>query len=269
MTLLTDPASLVPCRAVPRPGRISLVGAGPGAADLLTLRALRCLSQADVVYYDRLVDPEVLAHARPGARRVYVGKEIGAHAWPQVRIDSAIVTAALDGLNVVRLKSGDPMIFGRAAEEIAAAHAHGIEVEVIPGVTAASAAAASACLPLTERGVTDRVVLATSTCAAGTLPEGIADMARPGTMLVYYMAMNQLAPLSRQLAAAGVSAGQEVTVIANASRPDERQLTTTLATLAADCARAGLGNPAVVMLRLAAACSPDARARPATAALAG
>lgn len=156
MSFQTNPAALLPAAAK---ARISLVGAGPGAADLMTLRAARRLSEADIVFYDRLADPEALAFAKPTAQRVYVGKEVGAHHWPQPRIDAAIVAAALAGRRVVRLKSGDPSIFGRAAEEIAAARAHGIVVDIVPGITAASA---FLCDPLTERGVTDRVVLATA-----------------------------------------------------------------------------------------------------------
>lgn len=251
MSFLQNPATILPCADSPKQGRITLVGAGPGAADHLTLRAVRCLGQADVIYYDRLVDPEVLAFARPGAECIFVGKEVGAHSWPQARIDATIVAAALQGKQVVRLKSGDPSIFGRAGEEIAAARAHGIPIDIIPGITAASAAAASLCQPLTLRGVTDRVVLATATCCTGDMPSGIAEMARPGTSMVFYMAMNQLDALTAQLLAAGVAPGQAVTVAANISRPDERAIVTTLARLSQDCLAAHLRNPAVILIELA------------------
>lgn len=257
MSYLPNPENLMANSALQGKGRISLVGAGPGAADLLTLRAVRCLAEADIVFYDRLVDPEAVAFARPGARRVFVGKEVGAHSWPQERIDAAIVTAAMEGLRVVRLKSGDPSIFGRAAEEIAAARAHGIAVEIIPGITAASAAAAHLCQPLTERGVTDRVVLATGTCCAGGEVSDIAEIAQPGTSLVFYMAMQQLAGLSAQLQTAGVGPDQAVTVAGNVAKPGERWLHTTVARLVQDCAAARMCNPAVIMLRLA---KPAARA---------
>lgn len=251
MSFLQNPATILPDLDKTPRGRITLVGAGPGAADHLTLRAVRCLGQADVIYYDRLVDPEVLAFARPGAECVFVGKEVGAHSWPQARIDATIVAAALQGKHVVRLKSGDPSIFGRAGEEIAAARAHGIPIDIIPGVTAASAAAASLCQPLTLRGVTDRVVLATATCCTGDMPSGVAEMARPGTSLVFYMAMNQLDALTAQLLLAGVAPGQPVTVAANISRPDERAITTTLARLSQDCHVAKLRNPAIILIELA------------------
>jgi uroporphyrin-III C-methyltransferase/precorrin-2 dehydrogenase/sirohydrochlorin ferrochelatase len=249
MSFLEAPSSLVSA-AGRAPGRITLVGAGPGAVDLLTLRAIRCLGQADVVFYDRLVDPEALAYARADAEKVFVGKEVGAHSWPQSRIDAAIVEAALAGKQVVRLKSGDPSIFGRAAEEIAAARAYGIPVDVVPGVTAASAAAASLRQPLTERGLTDRVVLATATCRPGETMSDVADIARPGTTLVFYMAMRELDRLARQLMAVGVVPDQPVVIAAQVSRPNAASLQTTLETMAADCSAAGLRNPAVIIIRL-------------------
>jgi uroporphyrin-III C-methyltransferase len=261
MSFLENPAAIVADPQSPGAGRITLVGAGPGAPDLLTLRAIRCLQQADIVFYDRLVDPEALAFAPASAQRVFVGKEVGAHSWPQPRINQAIVAAALRGLRVVRLKSGDPSVFGRAAEEIAAAHAHGIAVEVIPGITAALAAAASICQPLTERGVTDRLVLATATCRPGEEMSDIADLARPGTALVFYMAMHRLDELAAKLAAQGVAPGHPVTVAANVAQPSARALRTTLAGMAGDCAAAGVRNPAVVMLtlpKLGATGTPDA-----------
>ncbi|HSF63253.1 MAG TPA: uroporphyrinogen-III C-methyltransferase [Paracoccaceae bacterium] len=249
MSFLENPSLIVPAAGTTK-GRITLVGAGPGAADLLTLRAIRCLGQADVVFYDRLVDPEVLAFARNNAERVFVGKEVGAHSWPQARIDAAIVAAALAGRQVVRLKSGDPSIFGRAAEEIDAARAHGISVDIIPGVTAASAAAASLCQPLTERGVTDRVVLATATCRPGESMSDVADIARPGTTLVFYMAMKQLAQLSWQLVRAGVAPHQPVTIAASVSHHNAQSIQTTVEAMAADCAAAGLKNPSVILISL-------------------
>ncbi len=250
MSFLDQPSRML---AEPGPGhrgRILLVGAGPGAADLLTLRAVRCLGQADVVFYDRLVDPAVLDLVRPGADRVCVGKDVGANAWPQARIDAAIIAAALAGRQVVRLKSGDPSVFGRAAEEIAAARAFGLPVEVVPGVTAASAAAASLCQPLTERGIADRVVLATATCRPGDSLSDLADIARPGTTVVFYMGMQRLDGLAAALLAAGIRPDQPVTVAAQVSRATERSLQTTVQTLAADCLSARITNPAVIILCL-------------------
>jgi uroporphyrin-III C-methyltransferase len=250
MSFLDNPAHIVAQAGRGQSGRIWLVGAGPGAADLLTLRAIRCLGQADVVFYDRLVDPEVLTFTNASAERIFVGKEVGAHGWPQERIDAAIVAAACAGKRVVRLKSGDPSIFGRASEEIRAARLHGIEVEVVAGVTAASAAAASLCQPLTERGVTDRVVLATATCRPGELMSPLDDIARPGSTLVFYMAMQQLPRLSADLVAAGVRPDQRVTIASHVTRHNERSLYTTVQDMAGDCTTAGLTNPAVIMISL-------------------
>lgn len=271
MSFLENPSLMVPADPLYRAGKIFLVGAGPGAADLLTLRAIRVLGLADVVFYDRLVDPEVLAFARAGAECVFVGKEVGAHSWPQSRIDAAIVSAALAGKQVVRLKSGDPSIFGRATEEITAARAHGIAVEVVAGVTAASAAAASLLQPLTERGVTDRVVLATATCRPGEVMSDLAGIARPGTTMVYYMAMQQLTHLSSQLMAAGVAPDQLVSIASHVSRDNEQSLQTTVRNMAADCAAANLKNPAVIMISLPkldfSGQHEDKQRRPATAVL--
>jgi uroporphyrin-III C-methyltransferase len=266
MSFLQNPSLIVPAMLPPKAGRITLVGAGPGAADLLTLRAVRCLGQVDVVFYDRLVDPAVLDHARDDTERVFVGKELGAQSWPQPRIDAAIVADALAERQVVQLKSGDPSIFGRASEEIAAARAHGIAIEVIAGVTAASAAAASLCLPRTERGVTDRVVLATATCRPGEVLSDIADIARPGATLVSYMAMQQLASLAGQLVAAGVAPDHPAVIAADVSRDHARHLVTTVQAMAADCATARLANPAVILISLAKqVCAPSTAAAQALA----
>ena len=201
-------------------GRIDLVGAGPGARDLLTLRAVQRLQEADVIFYDRLVDPDVLELARRDAERVFAGKEVGACAWPQSRIDAAIVAEARKGRRVVRLKSGDPSIFGRAAEELAAARAADIPCEIVPGITAASAAAAATGRPLTTRGETDRVVLATGTCRPGDADPDWGDMLRPGTTLALYMAAGRAGEIAAQLRAAGVpkSVGVEIATRVSTAR---------------------------------------------------
>lgn len=228
-------------------GSIALVGAGPGARDLLTLRAVQRLQEADVIFYDRLVDPDVLDLARRDADRVFVGKEVGRHAWPQDRINGVIVAAARAGQRVVRLKSGDPSIFGRAAEELEAARAQGIAVEVVPGVTAASAAAAALGRPLTERGETDSLVIATGTCRPGDADPDWGALARPGTTLALYMAVGKIARVQEQLLAAGVEPETEVEAVSAASTGAERQLRTTLARMAAE--GADLPAPAILLIR--------------------
>jgi uroporphyrin-III C-methyltransferase/precorrin-2 dehydrogenase/sirohydrochlorin ferrochelatase len=228
------------------PGRISLVGAGPGARDLLTLRALARLEEADVIFYDRLVDPEILNLARKGAERVYVGKAVGACAWPQERIDAVIVAAARRGRRVVRLKSGDPCMFGRATEELAAARAAGIEVEIVPGVTAASAAGAALGRSLTERGATDRVVFATGTCRAGDAAPDWGAMLTPGTTLALYMGVAKLAEIRANLLAAGVPATAEVEIVCNASSAQQHLWRGTLAGVTR---AAQVVNPAIILVR--------------------
>ena len=245
-------ATCPPASCPPATGSIALVGAGPGARDLLTLRALDRLHAADVVYYDRLVQPEVLALANPRARRVYVGKEVGAPAWTQGQIDAAITASALQGLRVVRLKSGDPSMFGRAAEELAAASAAGIEVEIVPGITAASAAAASLGAPLTSRGQIDRVVLATGTAMTGQAVANLSASLVPGTRLVLYMAMQHLAQIEAALLTAGTPPMTEVCILMHVSTARQRNLTCPLHGMAAAARSADMVNPAVVIISLPA-----------------
>ncbi len=228
-------------------GRIALVGAGPGAADLLTLRALRCLQEADVIFYDRLVDPAVLELARRDAERVFVGKEVGAHSWPQERINSVIVSAARQGRRVVRLKSGDPSIFGRATEELEAARVAGIPVEIVPGVTAASAAGAALGRALTERGETDRLVIATGTCRPGDSAPDWAAMLQPGTTLALYMAVQKAPDIRAQLLQAGLPDTLEVEIAGAATTGHEQLCRTMLRDLPQ--AMAGIGNPAIILIR--------------------
>lgn len=230
-------------------GHIALVGAGPGARDLLTLRAVQRLQQADVIFYDRLVDPEVLELARRDADRVYVGKEVGASAWPQDQIDRLIVAEAVRGRRVVRLKSGDPSIFGRATEEIAAARAAGIEVEIVPGITAASAAAATLLQPLTERGETDSFVIATGTCRPGDDAPDHGRLARPGTSMAFYMAVEKAARIQSDLLAAGAPSDCPVDIVSHVSTGRQRHATATLGTLAQTIASERLTSPAILFVR--------------------
>ncbi|SPF79857.1 siroheme synthase CysG [Pseudoprimorskyibacter insulae] len=212
-------------------GHISLVGAGPGAKDLLTMRAVNRLQAADVIFYDRLVDPEVLDYARPDARRVYVGKVVGACAWPQDRICEVITAEARKGLNVVRLKSGDPGIFGRATEELEAARAEGIETEIVPGVTAAMGAAAAAGRSLTERGVSDTLVFATGMVRPGDAAPDWARHAHPGTAMAFYMSVGNAPQIVDSLRAAGMPADAPVSVGVEVSKPGQHLFDTVLADL--------------------------------------
>lgn len=230
-------------------GQICLVGAGPGARDLLTLRAVERLQEADIIFYDRLVDPQVLELARRDAARVFVGKVLGTTQWPQERINEVVLNAARQGQRVVRLKSGDPSIFGRAVEELETARAAGIPVEIVPGVTAASAAAAALGKPLTERGATDRVTLATGTLRPGDGDPDWAQMALPGSLLVLYMAVHKAQEVQDALLTAGLPAETEVTVVASASLPEQKILDCSLDELAEAIRAKTIQNPAVLMIR--------------------
>jgi uroporphyrin-III C-methyltransferase / precorrin-2 dehydrogenase / sirohydrochlorin ferrochelatase len=230
-------------------GFVSLVGAGPGSRDLITLRGVQRLQEADVIFYDRLVDPDLLELARRDAERVYVGKEPGVPAWPQDRINGVIVAAAREGKRVVRLKSGDPGIFGRGAEEAANLDAAGIGWEIVPGVTAASAATAALGGFLTERGVTDAVVLTTGQTREGVAIQDWACHLRPGTTLALYMGIANSAKIQADMLAQGLPPDLPVDVVCRAASPSQEILHTRLGQMAQDIRAAGIVNPAIVLIR--------------------
>ena len=231
-------------------GQIALVGAGPGARDLLTMRAVQRLQEADVIYYDRLVDPDVLELARRDAERVFVGKEVGACAWPQEKITRVVVAEALKGRRVVRLKSGDPGIFGRLSEEVDAARAAGIEVEVVPGVTAASAAASRMQEGLTERGATDAIVLITGKCRPGDRPPEWARYMHPGATLAFYMGVGAAERISQQLITAGAAQDTLVDICVDVTKGSERFLSTTLSALPRCIVEANVIGGAILLVRI-------------------
>ncbi len=229
-------------------GQVALVGAGPGARDLLTLRAVERLQEADVIFYDRLVDEDVLELARRDAERVFVGKHVGAHAWPQERINAVIVAEARKGLRVVRLKSGDPSVFGRAGEELLALREAEIAVEIVPGITAASAAAAAMGNPLTERGVSDTLVLTTGTAQAGhAMPDSTRHCA-PGTTTVFYMSVRQSGRIRDDLLARGLPPEAPVRVAINVAKAGETLVTCPLQELESALAAAGCEGCAVILV---------------------
>ncbi len=229
-------------------GSITLIGAGPGAKDLLTLRAVSRLQEADVIFYDRLVDEEVLELARRDAERVFVGKVVGASAWPQERINALIVAEAQKGRRVVRLKSGDPGVFGRAGEEIAAAMAAEIAVEIVPGVTSACAAAATAGISLTERGVSDTLVLATATGShGGGLPESVR-LTTPGTRTAFYMATRQAKLIQTALIERGLPKDAEFTLAVDVSKPSENVISGQIASLSDTIEAEGVTGCAIILV---------------------
>jgi len=229
-------------------GSIALVGAGPGARDLLTLRAVQRLQEADVIYYDRLVDPQVLELARRDARRVFVGKHVGAQDWPQDRINALIVAEAGKGLNVVRLKSGDPAIFGRAGEELSAARDTGIAVEIVPGVTAASAAAAALGQSLTERGVANTLILTTGTSRAGDDLPDTTRFSGPGSTTAFYMSARQTPRIQRDLLARGLPDSSPVQIVVDASKPTQKLLHGALRDLSSLVEQNGVTGGAMVLV---------------------
>ena len=229
-------------------GHISLVGAGPGAKDLLTLRAVQRLQEADIIFYDRLVESEVLELARRDAERVFVGKVVGANAWPQDRINALIISEARKGRRVVRLKSGDPGIFGRAGEELRAAELAGIECEVVPGVTAACAASASIGMSLTERGVTNALVLGTGAVAETGDVSEVVSYAKPGASLCIYMGCRVAETLQAQLIQKGMPHQSKVHVVIDATRKTERKLAVPLSGLAETLKIEDIRGQALLML---------------------
>ncbi|WP_313703583.1 uroporphyrinogen-III C-methyltransferase [Massilia sp.] len=209
-------------------GKVYLIGAGPGAADLITVRGARLLAQADVVLYDALVTPEMLALCAQ-AELISVGKRSGQRSTAQEAINRLLVECAQQYRMVVRLKGGDPMLFGRADEELRALEALGIDVEIVPGITTAVAAAAAARQPLTKRGVARSVAFFTSS----TAPDQPEHPALPHTdTMIQYMGGREAAATAERLLAQGRSTDTPVVVVENCSRPDERIARLTLADLA-------------------------------------
>ena len=220
--------------AAPKPareGHVSLVGAGPGAPDLLTLRALRLLQTADVILPDDLVSDEILALASPPAQIIPVGKRCGLPRITQAGIHDLMLHHARQGSAVVRLKSGDPLIFGRANEEIEFLRGHGIPFQIVPGITAAFAVAASLQTPLTDRTSASKLILATAHHAAGK-PSPLWSGAFPAeSTLVLYMPGRDFATLTASLLAAGIAPETPVAAVSKASTLEEQVTVTTLAQL--------------------------------------
>ncbi|HET7210684.1 MAG TPA: siroheme synthase CysG [Methyloceanibacter sp.] len=232
-------------------GRVLLVGAGPGDPELLTMKAVRALKAADVIFYDRLVGEGVLDHARREAELIPVGKAKGAHSVPQEEINALLIERALAGEIVVRLKGGDPFIFGRGGEELDALRAAGIEIEIVPGVTAGIAAAASLQIPLTHRDVSHTVTFVSGHEAGGAEPSfehlDLAALASGNNTLLVYMGVTTAGVIAKRLLEAGFRPGLPVIAVENASREDERRVRATIAELAEASERLGLKSPAVLI----------------------
>ena len=239
-----------PLPSGPPPGAVWLVGAGPGDPGLLTLRALAALRGADIVFHDALPGTEVLRCVRPGAELVNVGKRKGNAPMPQAAIGEALIVAARAGLRVVRLKGGDPSLFGRSGEETRTLTDAGIPWDVVPGVTSASAAAAAAGIPLTLRGAASNVTFVTGHGSDGALP-GDTDwdaLGRTGGTVVAYMALSRLDEVALRLLTAGRDADTPVAVVSRATLPGQSVLRTTLGACTLAVRRAGVPTPALVVI---------------------
>ncbi|QRN93699.1 uroporphyrinogen-III C-methyltransferase [Archangium violaceum] len=226
-------------------GKVYLVGAGPGDPGLLTLRAARLLGDAEAVVYDRLIHPEVLKHARPRARLLFVGKEGGGESVAQEEINALLISQARLGRMVVRLKGGDPFVFGRGAEEALALEAAGIPYEVVPGVSSGVAAPAAAAIPVTHRGVSGSVTFATGH-RAGKAPDW-AHLAGAET-LVLFMAGGRLEEATLALIAAGRSANTPAAIVEAGTWEHQRVIEAPLASIAARAREAAVGSPALLVV---------------------
>lgn len=237
--------------AAPARGRVLLVGAGPGDPELLTMKAIRALKAADVILYDRLVGEAVIDHARREAELIPVGKAKGAHSVSQSEINALLLQHAREGKTVVRLKGGDPFIFGRGGEELDALREGGIAVEIVPGITAGMAAAASLQIPLTHRDVSHSVTFLSGHEAGGEEASfahvDLAALAAGKNTLLVYMGVSTAGRIAQRLLDAGFAASLPVLAVENASRDDERRISATIADLAAHPGRLGLKSPAVLI----------------------
>ena len=235
-------------QAVPGAGRVYLVGAGPGDPELLTLRAVRLLQQAHAVVYDHLVSSAVLDFVSPGAERIYAGKRRNEHTMRQEQINALLVKLAREGKHVVRLKGGDPFIFGRGGEELQTLAAHGIAFEVVPGVTAASGVSSYAGIPLTHRDYAQSCLFVT-----GHLKDGSADLDWPSLVrlrqtVVIYMGLGGLPEICREMILHGADPTLPIAVVQDGSIASQRVVTGTLADMPERVAREGLQSPCLTII---------------------
>jgi uroporphyrin-III C-methyltransferase len=248
---MTRPAMTRPALISPAGGRCTLVGAGPGDPELLTIKAAKAISTATVLFVDDLVNPAVLGHARPEARIVHVGKRGGCRSTPQVFIHKLMVQAVHEGETVVRLKGGDPFIFGRGGEEVEHLRAEGIEVDVINGITAGLAGLSSLGAPLTHRDHAHGVVFVTGHAKPGDKGPDWALLAHTAQQarltLVIYMGVSSLQAIESGLLQ-GLPAGTPVAIVQHASLPQQRQALTTLGQLVETMAREGLQSPSIIVV---------------------
>lgn len=237
-------------------GFVSIVGAGPGPLDLMTLRALDHLRRAEIVVHDRLISSEVLDQISAHVQRVYVGKALGNHAVPQAGINDLLVEHALAGLRVVRLKGGDPFVFGRGGEEVQALQAAGIAFEVVPGVTAASGCSASSGIPLTHRKLSASCVFLPGHLADDEAKYDWSALAKPGQTRVFYMGIQRLPHIAERLIAHGLSPNTPAAIVRDGTRPTQTVLACPLHRLVAGAPAYG-PQPGLLLIGETAQLSPD------------
>lgn len=240
--------------------KLTLVGAGPGDPELITLKGVRALQQADVVMYDALVAPELLDHCRADALNVYVGKRRGAYSCVQEDINPLIVHYAQQYGHVVRLKGGDSFVFGRGYEEVDYARQHGIDTEVVPGLSSSYAVPASAGVPLTTRGLSESFWVVTGTTKAGQLAADLRLAAQSSATVVVLMGMHKLPDIMAVFAECG-KADTPVAIIQNGTTPEQRAVFGRVGTIAERADRAQIDNPAIIVIgEVAALGDPDYQA---------
>lgn len=232
----------------PNRGTVYLVGGGPGNPELLTLRAAQLIASADTVVYDNLVGKGILELVPGATERIYVGKQSGNHTLPQEEINALLTRLALAGKSVVRLKGGDPFIFGRGGEEIEELLRHGIPFEVVPGVTAASGMAAYAGIPLTHRDHAQSCIFVTGHLKDGSVDLDWPALARPRQTIVIYMGIGALSEICRQLTAHGLAAKTPAAVVQNATLAQQRVVSGTLATLSELVVASAIVPPALIVV---------------------
>ncbi len=243
-----------------RIGTVYLVGAGPGDPDLVTLRAARLIGEAPLIIHDGLVDPAILAMASPDATLISVAKRRARHTLPQEDICALLVREALDGQDVVRLKGGDPFVFGRGGEEAEACRAAGVPVEIVPGISAANGAAAAAQIPLTHRDHASIVSFVAGQCK-GLAEQNWAGLAGHGRTLVIYMGVKTAPQIAEKLMEDGLAPEMPVAVVENASRPEMRVLRSSLAGLPSLVKTRGVKSPALIIIGDVAGADSAALAR--------
>ena len=229
-------------------GEVYLVGAGPGDPDLLTFRALRLMQQADVVLYDRLVDPAILELVRREAERIYVGKRPNNHAAPQEEISRMLVDLAKQGKRVLRLKGGDPFVFGRGGEEIETLAEHGVAFQVCPGVTAAIGCSAYSGIPLTHRDHSQACVFVTAHGKEGPIARDWSALIRPGQTVAIYMGLGHIEEMMATFVAQGVDPRTPAAIVDNGARPNQRVVVADVETLARAAREAGLRGPTIIIV---------------------